>query len=117
MPRVSVIIPTVECADFLKPTVDSAYTQTYRVVEITVGERSTDETSELRATYGQTVRYIQQPNQGVSATRNKTLAQSSGEPIAYLDADNVWLPHKLARQVEFLDAHPRCGVVHSDRCH
>ena len=115
MPRVSVIIPTYNCERFLKQTVDSALAQTYREHEvIVVDDGSTDRTPALMATYDQTVRYIRQSNQGASAARNLGVAHSTGEFIAYLDADDVWMPHKLEQQVKFLDAHPRCGLVHSE---
>ena len=115
MPRVSVVIPTYNCARFLGRTIDSALRQTYRDFEvIVVDDGSTDETQTLMASYGDGVRCICQPNQGVSAARNLAIEHSDGEFIAYLDADDLWSPEKLARQVEYLDAHPTCGFVHTE---
>ena len=115
MPRVSVVIPTYNCEQFLDRTIDSALRQTYQDFEIiVVDDGSTDGTQSLVAGYGKAVRYVYQPNQGASAARNTALSQASGEFIAYLDADDLWLPEKLARQVEFLDAHPACGFVHTE---
>ena len=115
MPRVSVVIPTYNCARFLGRTIDSALRQTYRDFEvIVVDDGSTDETQALMASYGDGVRCIVQSNQGVSAARNLAIERSDGEFIAYLDADDLWRPEKLARQVEYLDAHPACGFVHTE---
>lgn len=115
MPRVSVIIPTYNCAKFLGRTIDSALRQTYRDFEIIiVDDGSTDGTQALVAAYGESVRYVYQTNQGASAARNAALSRASGEFIAYLDADDLWRPDKLSRQVEFLDAHSTCGFVHTE---
>ena len=115
MPRVSVIIPTYNCAQFLGRTIESAFKQTYRDFEIiVVDDGSTDETKSVVTSYGTSLRYIHQPNQGASVARNVAVSQSSGEFIAYLDADDVWNPEKLARQIEYLDAHPACGFVHTE---
>ncbi|MCS6288427.1 MAG: glycosyltransferase [Nitrospira sp.] len=115
MPRVSVVIPTYNCAKFLGRTIDSALKQTYRDFEIiVVDDGSTDGTQALVAAYKESVRYVYQSNQGASAARNAALSRASGEFIAYLDADDLWLPDKLARQVEFLDAHSTCGFVHTE---
>ena len=115
MPRVSVVIPTYNCAKFLGRTIDSALRQTYRDFEIiVVDDGSTDGTQALIAAYEESIRYVYQTNQGASAARNAALSRASGEFIAYLDADDLWLPDKLSRQVEFLDAHSNCGFVHTD---
>ena len=115
MPRVSVVIPTYNCARFLDRTIDSALRQTYRDFEvIVVDDGSTDETKALMQKYGDPVHYVYQQNQGASVARNVAVSQAGGEFIAYLDADDVWNPEKLARQVEYLDAHPACGFVHTE---
>lgn len=115
MPRVSVVIPTYNCAKFLGRTIDSALRQTYRDFEIiVVDDGSTDDTQALVAAYEESVRYVYQTNQGASAARNAALSRASGEFIAYLDADDLWRPDKLIRQVEFLDAHSTCGFVHTE---
>ena len=64
--------------------------------------------------YGPQVTYLYQENRGVSAARNHAISKASGELLAYLDADDVWYPEKLERQVAFLDAHEECGMVHSE---
>jgi glycosyltransferase involved in cell wall biosynthesis len=115
MPRVSVVIPTFNCARYLGGALSSALSQTYGDYEIIVADDgSTDETRELVARFGDAVRYFYRTNGGLSAARNLGLSHAGGEFIAYLDADDLWHPQRLEKQVDFLDAHEECGVVHSD---
>jgi len=115
MPRVSVVIPTFNCERYLEQTVESVLAQTYTDYEvIVVDDGSTDGTPSLLARYGQAVHYIRQANQGASAARNLAMSQARGELIAYLDADDLWMPEKLAIQVAYMDAHPRCGLLHTE---
>ena len=115
MPRVSVVIPTFNCERFIGRTIDSALRQTYRDFEIiVVDDGSTDGTQAVLAQYGNTLCCVYQANQGASAARNAALSRANGEFVAYLDADDLWEPTKLARQVEYLDANPACGFVHTE---
>jgi glycosyltransferase involved in cell wall biosynthesis len=115
MPRVSVVIPTYNCERFLERAIRSVLAQTYRDYElIIVDDGSTDGTQSVVAGYGDAVRYMYHPNQGASAARNSAISQATGEFIAYLDADDLWSPNKLALQVEYLDEHPTCGFVHTE---
>jgi glycosyltransferase involved in cell wall biosynthesis len=115
MPRVSVIIPSYNCDRYLKRAIDSASAQTYKDYEIlVVDDGSTDDTKDVAMQYGRKVTYLYQQNRGVSAARNHAISKASGELLAYLDADDMWYPEKLERQVAFLDAHQECGMVHSE---
>jgi glycosyltransferase involved in cell wall biosynthesis len=115
MPRVSVIIPTFNCAQFLDRALRTALAQTYKDYEIiVVDDGSTDETKDVIAQHRAKVHYLYQPNRGPASARNLALSAASGEFVAYLDADDMWYPHKLERQVAFLDTHKECGLVHSD---
>lgn len=115
MPRVSVIIPTFNCARYVERAIDSVLNQTYRDYEIiVVDDGSTDKTADIIRRYGENVRYFYQSNAGVSAARNRGLTASTGEFVAYLDADDLWYSQKLDRQIAFLDAHAECGLLHSD---
>jgi len=115
MPRVSVIIPTFNCARYLGRAIDTALGQTYKDYEILViDDGSTDETSELIGQYDGKIRYFYQSNKGVSCARNLALSEANGEFFAYLDADDMWYPQKLEAQVAFLDRHRDCGLVHSE---
>jgi GT2 family glycosyltransferase len=115
VPRVSIIIPTYNCARFIKQALNSALAQAYTDSEIlVVDDGSTDDTKSIVDRYGQKVRYLYQNNKGVSSARNLALSKATGEFIAYLDADDAWYPQKLERQVAFLDANKECGFVHSE---
>lgn len=103
MPQVSVIIPTYNSARYVVDAVESVLAQTYRDFEvIVIDDGSTDETPEVMKRYGAPVRYLRQENAGVAAARNRGIAESSGRYVAFLDADDVWLPQKLERQINAL---------------
>jgi len=111
-----VIIPTYNRRDLLPRALDSVLAQTVPVDEIIViDDGSTDGTDDmLRARYGDRVRYVWQPNAGVSAARNHGLRLAQGRYLALLDSDDLWLPTKTELQVAFLDAHPDFGMVVCD---
>jgi glycosyltransferase involved in cell wall biosynthesis len=114
-PLVSVIIPAYNAARFVAQAVESVLAQSYRPVEILViDDGSTDDTARVLEPYRDAIRYIRQPNGGPSRARNNGLAHARGELIAFLDADDVWLPDKLSRQVRCLEESPAVGVVHCD---
>jgi GT2 family glycosyltransferase len=101
---VSVILPTYDRAAFLGDALTSCVQQSYRPLEvIAVDDGSTDDTANLvrqwqedcAAMDGFTLRYVHQPNRGVSAARNLGLIQSRGEYIQYLDSDDVMHPQKI----------------------
>jgi glycosyltransferase involved in cell wall biosynthesis len=113
-PQVSVIIPTFNCAQYLPAAIDSVLAQTYPDFElIVIDDGSTDHTAEVLQAYGDRVQAIRQTNQGVALARNHGIQQAQGEWIAFLDADDVLLPHKLAAQLELAAAHPEVGIIHS----
>lgn len=115
MPRVSVIIPTYNCAGFICRAINSVLSQTYNDFEIiVVDDGSVDETREIISGLPCKITYHYQTNHGLSNARNTAVSLSNGEFIAYLDADDMWLSHKLQRQVEYMDAYPECGLLHSD---
>jgi glycosyltransferase involved in cell wall biosynthesis len=115
MPRVSIIIPTFNCARFLGQALQSVFEQTYADYEIVVvDDGSTDGTRELLAPLSDKIHYVYQSNRGLPSARNVGVSKSSGEFLAYLDADDKWYPRKLEHQVAFMDVHPECGLVHSD---
>jgi glycosyltransferase involved in cell wall biosynthesis len=103
--EVSVIIPTYNSACFLTDAIDSVLAQTLKDFEvIVIDDGSTDETESMMQKYGSAVRYIRQENRGVALTRNRGIDQSRGKHVAFLDADDVWLPHKLERQLAALSS-------------
>ena len=112
---VSIIIPTYDRAWCLPQAVASVLEQTYRDFEvIIVDDGSGDDTAQIAAAWGATVRLLQQTNQGVSAARNRGIRASRGRLLAFLDSDDWWQPEKLARQVAFFDAHPDAMICQTD---
>src|SRR5580692_1034819 len=115
---VSVIIPTYNRAHCVCRAVESVLGQTYAEVSVLlIDDGSTDHTRALvNDTYGKDprVRYVHQPNQGVSAARNHGIRLVEGDFAALLDSDDVWKPFKLELQIACLRAFPEAGMVWSD---
>ncbi|HLH07359.1 MAG TPA: glycosyltransferase family A protein [Terriglobales bacterium] len=96
--KISVVIPTYNHAQWLPESISSALAQTFKPWEvIVVDDGSKDDTKEVVSQFP--VRYVFQDNAGLSAARNKGIEVATGDWIALLDADDVWLPTKLERQV------------------
>jgi glycosyltransferase involved in cell wall biosynthesis len=110
---VSAIITSYNYGRFLGAALESVLSQTYPAHEIiVVDDGSTDDTAQVAARYaGRGVRYLYQENRGASAARNLGIRNSSGALIAFLDADDRWLPEKLEKQARHLRAHPEVGFV------
>ncbi len=121
-PLVSVIIPTYNRAHMIAPCLESALAQSFKDYEIiVVNDGSTDTTRDfLLKAYGNSIRYISHPtNRGLSAARNTGIEHARGTYIAVLDDDDLWLPEKLALQVELMKANPDvvlayCGTLKVD---
>jgi len=113
MPKVSVVIPTYNRRAYLTEAIDSVLAQTYADYEvIVVDDGSTDGTRQLLdERYDDRIRYLWQENQGESVARNRGIALATGEYIALLDSDDVWLPDRLMKQVPILDAEPDTVLV------
>jgi len=113
-PGISVIIPSYNAAAYLPNAIDSALNQTVAPLEvIVVNDGSTDETAQVLERFRGRIVAINQENRGLSGARNRGIAAARGELIAFLDADDVWLPEKLEKQVACLGEHPRAGLVHT----
>ena len=81
---------------------------------IVVDDGSTDDTRAAVARYGSRVCYLHQANQGAAGARNRGLAEASGRFVAFLDSDDLWLPGKLALELELLARFPEADAVISD---
>ena len=113
MPTVSVIINTYNSSRFLLRAIDSVLAQTYRDFElIVVDDGSTDDTREAVAPYRDRLTYIHQENKKYSAAKNTGIRASSGDYIAFMDSDDLWLPDKLERQVAVLEQHPEAVLTY-----
>jgi glycosyltransferase involved in cell wall biosynthesis len=115
MPAVSVIIPTCNYGDFIDDALKSVFDQTFKDFEvIVVDDGSTDDTGTRIAVYGDKIRYLYQMQKGPGSARNKGISESNGEFIAFLDADDLWYPTKLEKQIEKMRGNPRLGMVLTD---
>jgi glycosyltransferase involved in cell wall biosynthesis len=105
MPRVTVIIPAFNSEATITETISSVQQQSFDDWEVVVSDDgSTDDTvGVVDRLADPRVRVIHGPNTGPAGARNRALEQSSGELVAFLDADDLWLPHYLSRQVGLLD--------------
>jgi glycosyltransferase involved in cell wall biosynthesis len=113
-PKVSVIIPTLNRADFIKESINSVLSQTYQDFEIIViDDGSTDNTREIVEGYdNEKIKYFYQKNSGLNSARNTGIRNSKGEYISYLDSDDIWHPYKLEKQVAILDKNSDIGLVY-----
>lgn len=113
MPLVSVVIPNYNYGRYLGQGIESVLAQSYPNVEVlVVDDGSTDDSAAVARGYGDRIRWIRQARQGVAAARNRGVQESRGELVAFLDADDVWMPHKLERQVARWLASPALGLIH-----
>jgi glycosyltransferase involved in cell wall biosynthesis len=101
MPTVSVVIPAFNADAFIGETIRSVLAQTRRDLEIfVVDDGSSDTTREIVAAFGPPVRLLQQQRGGPARARNAGARASAGTWLAFLDADDLWTPDKLERQVD-----------------
>ena len=108
---VSCVIPVFNGDRFLAAAIDSVLGQTRQPVEvIVVDDGSTDGTPQVIAGYGDRIRSLRQDNAGPAAARNAGIALARGGFIGFLDADDLWVPDKLARQLEDLSRHPESMI-------
>ncbi|MBD2355787.1 glycosyltransferase family 2 protein [Tolypothrix sp. FACHB-123] len=114
IPKISVVIPAYNAAQFLPEAIASVQKQTFSDWELLiVNDGSTDDTVAVVSEYEQRdprIHLINQDNQGVSVARNQGVEHSQGQIIAFLDADDRWLPNKLHLHWEHLQANPHLGV-------
>ncbi len=115
VPKVTVVTPVYNGEKHLRDAIESILNQTFRDFEfIIIDGGSTDVTPAILAHYQQNderLRVYIQKNEGVTDSRNRGCHLARGKYIAMMDADDVSLPQRLARQVEYLDAHPDIGVL------
>ena len=114
MTRVTAVIPSYNHGEFITAAIESVLNQTYGDLEcIVVDDGSADGTEDAVAAFGERVRFLRQENRGVSFARNRGAAEASGEYLSFLDADDLWVPQKIERQLSLLEADPRLGAVYS----
>jgi len=116
MPAVSVVLATYNQAHWLGETIESVRAQTFADWELVVADDgSTDDTADVLARFAsdQRIRCVAGAHAERAAARNRGIAASTGELVAFLDADDTWHPEKLARQVAVLAAAPEAGACYA----
>ena len=124
-PLVSVISIFFNAAEFLTEAIESVLAQTYPHWELVlVDDGSSDGSAEIARRYADSdpgrIRYVEHPgheNRGISAARNLGVREALGEYVAFLDADDVYLPQKLDRQAQLLAAYPEAAMVYGATLH
>jgi len=117
-PLVTALIDTYNYGRFVEEAIDSVLAQDYpseRVEVLVVDDGSTDDTAERVKKYGARVQYLQKPNGGQASAFNFGCERAKGEIIAFLDADDYWLPQKLSGVVQVFEEHPGVGLVYHRR--
>jgi glycosyltransferase involved in cell wall biosynthesis len=113
---ISVIIPNYNQQKYIRDALQSVFTQTHRDFEvIVIDDGSTDESKKIIDEYGDEVRYIWQENKGLAGARNTGIKAARGEFVAFLDADDIWLPTYLETMQQLIAQHPEgtlyyCGA-------
>lgn len=115
-PLVSVVIATYNMARFLPLALRSALGQSYENIEVLViDDGSQDDTQAVMAPFrsDHRVRYVFQQNGGQASAKNHGIREARGEYVAFLDADDMWVPDKLERQMPLFLRSPAVGIVYS----
>lgn len=108
---VSVIIPVYNGEKYLADAIDSVLRQTYAQIElIVIDDGSVDKTADIARAYPEVI-YIYQKNSGNGIARNVGIANANGAFVALLDADDIWRPTKLAKQIDFLCTHSHFDIA------
>ncbi|HKA06178.1 MAG TPA: glycosyltransferase family A protein, partial [Gemmataceae bacterium] len=109
---VSVIIPAYRAEAFIARALDSVFGQTIQPSEVLViDDGSPDDLSQAVRPFGDRVTLVRKPNGGAASARNLGLDRARGDFIAFLDADDTWVPHKLEHQLGLFAANPELGLV------
>lgn len=115
MPRVSILIPAYNAMKYLPDTLESVFRQTYQDYDVLIiNDGSTDTIVDwIQEISDPRVRLVTINNQGLAAARNTGIPRLTSEYVALLDADDLWEPTKLEKQVKLLDAEPSVGLVYT----
>ncbi len=107
-PKVSIVIPVYNGANYMREAIDSALAQTYPNTEIiVVNDGSTDDgaTEQIALSYGDKIRYFTKENGGVSTALNLAIREMTGDFFSWLSHDDIYYPEKLQAQIDYLNAH------------
>ena len=112
-PKVSIVMPAYNVAPYIGETLASVFAQTftdYEIIIVNDGSPDTEHFERALEPFRDRIRYFKQKNLGAGAARNAALRAARGEYIAFLDADDLWLPNYLEEQFRFIDGHD-CDLV------
>jgi glycosyltransferase involved in cell wall biosynthesis len=115
-PRVSIVIPAYNVAPYIDETLASVFAQTFTDFEVIIVNDGSPDTEEFELAimpYRERIRYLKQENRGAGAARNAGLIAARGELVAFLDADDLWLPNYLAEQLKFINEYG-CDLACAD---
>ena len=107
VPKISIIIPAYNASDYLSEAIDSALNQTYSNIEIIVvndGSKDDGATEKIALSYGQKIRYLSKENGGSSSALNWGISHMTGEWFSWLSHDDLYVPEKLQKQWEYMQA-------------
>ncbi|OUP73979.1 hypothetical protein B5F09_10935 [Erysipelatoclostridium sp. An173] len=113
MPRVSIVMPNYNGAQYIKESIDSVLNQTYKDYElIIIDDCSTDNSKEIINSFSDSriIKIFSEKNRHVAYTANLGFKSAKGEYIARIDSDDVWENDKLEKQVKYMDENPECGA-------
>jgi glycosyltransferase involved in cell wall biosynthesis len=114
--KVSVIIPAYNVAPYIGETLESVFAQTFTDFEVIIindGSQDTEEFERVLKPFMERIRYLKQENLGASSARNAGLRAAQGEFVAFLDADDLWLPNYLEAQLAVI-REQNCALVCAD---
>ena len=106
-PKISIVIPAYNASNYLAEAIDCAISQTYPNFEIIVvndGSKDDGATEKVALPYGNKIRYFSKENGGSSSALNMGIANMTGEWFSWLSHDDLYVPHKLARQIEYISS-------------
>jgi glycosyltransferase involved in cell wall biosynthesis len=113
---VTVVMPVYNGERFVAAAIESVLAQTYQAFELVIVNDGSPDGSAKEIDHflpHPKIRYVEQDNRGVASARNVGIAKGSGDLIALIDQDDLWLPEKLKRQTDYLAVHPNVGLLHS----
>ena len=116
-PLVSVVMTVYNTAPYLVEALDSVLNQTFTDYEfVIIDDGSTDRCPEILAEYAARhprIRYVSRPHRGIVGAANEGIELARGRYVARMDSDDISVPHRLATQVEYMEAHPECVLLGS----
>lgn len=116
-PKVTIVVPVYNGANYMKEAIDSALAQTYKNIEIIVvndGSNDNGETKKIAESYGNKIRYIEKENGGVSTALNLALKEMTGDYFSWLSHDDRYYPNKVEKEVEEIIKHDKNTIVYSN---